>query len=400
MTRELRVLCLTHAFPRDAQDPVGLFVLQLVQALETYGIRTRVVAPAAPGVPLRDTIGGVPVRRYRYAPESWETLAYTGTMSDQVRQSLRSRAAFLGMLASGVRAAAAEAREHRCDLVHAHWWIPGGLVGAMATSLRRLPLVTTMHGSDVRLLASPPARWLFRKVARRSAALTAVSTWLAESAARAGDRPVTVAPMPVRSAGFPPGAAERELRLLFVGKLAPQKGLHLLLRAMARCRSRPRLDVVGAGRVDDAALRSLAAELNLADRVTWLPILPQEQLAALYRTAAALVVPAIDEGLGLTAVEAALSETPVIAFASGGLPDCVLDGQTGTLVAPGDVDGLAAAIDAVAAGPALARQMGRAGRVFALERFSERAVADRYATLFREAVGLDAAVGGAGDRHE
>lgn len=388
MTPPLRVLCLAHAFPRDDRDPVGLFVLQLAQSLRAEGIETRVVAPGAPGVPMQDTFDGIPVRRYRYAPRALETLAYKGTMGEQVRRSWGARAAFVGLLAAGLRAALAEARAHDCDLVHAHWWIPGGLVGVAVSRRCGIPLVTTLHGSDVRLIGRGVTRRLFGLVAERSTTMTAVSSWLAGAAERSGGRPVQVAPMPVRAADFTPGPESRAPRLLFVGKLTEQKGLHFLLAALARCRSRPTLEVVGAGRVDDAPLRALADRLGLTDRILWSPILPQPALARRYREVAALVIPAIDEGLGLTAVEAALSETPVIAFASGGLIDCVQDGETGLLVPPGDIDALAAAIDRLMEDPARAVQMGKAGRILALSRFSERVVASTYAGIYRSAASL------------
>ncbi len=383
--RPLRVLALAHAFPRDSHDPVGLFVLQLAKALEREGIETHVVAPSAPGLASRAVIDGIPVRRYRYAPRSLETLAYTGTMGEQVKGSWASRVAFTGMLASGLRAAMSEARRIDADLIHAHWWIPGGLVGAAAGRLGGGPLVTTMHGSDIRLLEGAFAARLFRTVARRSAEMTAVSSWLAGRARDVSGRTIEVAPMPVRVEAFPPGPTAREPRLLFVGKLTEQKGLRSLLDALARCTSKPTLEVVGAGRVDDEPLRARAAELGLADRITWTPILPQAELARRYREAAALVIPAIDEGLGLTAVEGALSETPVIAFASGGLVDCVVDGETGILVPPKDVRALAAAIDALVNDPGRARALGAAGRAMAITRFGEEAVATRYAAIYRRA---------------
>jgi glycosyltransferase involved in cell wall biosynthesis len=124
----------------------------------------------------------------------------------------------------------------------------------------------------------------------------------------------------------------------------------------------------------------------LSDRIVWTPILSQPALAERYRMAAALVIPALDEGLGLTAIEAALSETPVIAFASGGLPDCVRDGETGFLVPPRDIDGLAQAIDSLIGDPARARALGRAGRVMALGRFGVHHVAAVYSSLYRHAI--------------
>lgn len=387
MSRPVRVVALAHAFPRSADDPVGLFVAQLAVALLAEGIETIVVAPSAAGLPARDEFMGIPVRRFRYAPESRETLAYTGTMGEQVRASLSAKLAFAGLVLHGARAARAAAREFGADLLHAHWWIPGGLAGAMVGRRLGLPLITTMHGTDVRMLDSSLGRRLYRRVAARSHALTAVSSWLAASAMQVHPKPVTVAPMPVRTEDFTPGPASRQPRLLFIGKLTPQKGLPALLEALAACRTRPQLEVVGAGRVDDRAVRERADALGLGDRIRWMPILPQSELAKRYRDAYALVIPATDEGLGLTAVEAALSETPVIAFASGGLTDVVQHDRTGLLVPTGDVAALAAAIDRLVEDPALNRRLGAEGRTFALERFSAAAVAQRYAALYRAAVG-------------
>jgi glycosyltransferase involved in cell wall biosynthesis len=386
MTRPIRVVTLAHAFPRHADDPVGLFVAQLAIALRAEGIESMVVAPGARGLAPEDTFEGIPVRRYRYAPRAWETLAYTGTMGDQVRSSWAARVAFAGLLWSGRRAAVRAVREFDADLLHAHWWIPGGLVGRSLTR-PGLPLITTMHGTDVRMLGTGLGRRLYPGVARHSFALTAVSSWLADRAANVGGKPVTVAPMPVRVEDFPPGPAARSAQLLFVGKLTPQKGLHHLLEALPLCRTRPTLEVVGAGRVDDSALRARAQVLGLGDRITWTPILPQAELARRYRSACALVIPATDEGLGLTAVEASLSETPVIAFASGGVTDAVVHGETGQLVPPGDVRKLAEAIDALVSDATLARTLGAGARRFAMRRFSAGAVAATYAALYRSAIG-------------
>lgn len=385
MSRRLRVLALAHAFPRSADDPVGLFVAQLAIALRDEGIDTTVLAPSAPGLAARDTVHGIDVRRYRYAPRAQETLAYTGTMGDQVRTSWVARAAFAGLIGNGVRHALRVSDEIGADLLHAHWWVPGGLIGAAVNAITRRPLITTMHGTDVRMLDSGLGRRLYPLVAARSHALTAVSSWLAERATAVGQKPVAVAPMPVRAEDFPAGPATRDPKLLFVGKLTDQKGLHFLLDALARCRTRPTLEVVGAGRVDDRALRAQAESLGIGDRITWTPLLPQAELARRYREARALVIPAIEEGLGLTAVEAALSATPVIAFASGGVVDAVVDGETGILVPARDIDRLAVAIDRLVTDAAEAAHMGGAGRGFALGRFSAGAVATTYAELYRRA---------------
>src|SRR6266536_1640982 len=234
-TRRTRVVFAAHAFPRHQGDLTGGFLLRLAEALEREGVDVQAVAPAAPGLPARDRLRGVAVRRYRYAPRRAETLAYTGGMHLRAA-SPTGALALAGLLAAGalaLRRVAAGA-----DLVHAHWWFPGG-VQALAAGKR--PLVTTLHGTDVRLARTrPAARAACARVLRASAAITTVSTWLRdEVAAFAPDRAdrIRIAPMPVDEALFSPGDEPRT-ELLFVGRLDSQKGGGRAARARRPSRAR------------------------------------------------------------------------------------------------------------------------------------------------------------------
>ena len=129
--------------------------------------------------------------------------------------------------------------------------------------------------------------------------------------------------------------------LLFAGQLIRGKGVQLLLRAMARMRTRRTLDVVGAGNLEPA-LRALAERLGVADRVRFRGFQADPQ--AWMRAAACVVVPSFwQEPYGLVAAEAVALGRPVVAFAIGGLPEAC--GGRATLVPPGDVAALAAALD-------------------------------------------------------
>ena len=132
-----------------------------------------------------------------------------------------------------------------------------------------------------------------------------------------------------------------KIDLLYVGQLIRGKGVHLLLEAMSRMKTKRTLDIVGTGNMEEE-LKSIAARLGLADRVRFNGFQndPQEWM----RRAACVVVTSFwQEPYGLVAAEAVALGRPVVAFAVGGLPEAC--GGKATLVPPGDVAALAAALE-------------------------------------------------------
>jgi glycosyltransferase involved in cell wall biosynthesis len=380
----LRLLFVTHAYPRFEEDGAGSFLHRLAVALRAGGCEIRVLAPSGEGLAPASEIDHIPVRRYRYAPKGMESLAYSGTMAEQVLGSLKGKGALAGLLAAGSVALNRAVDDFKPDVVHAHWWFPSGLLalgGAGST-----PLVTTMHGSDVRLarrvkLVHP----IFRRVMARSDAVTAVSNWLAgEARAMAPETRISVAPMPADITRFTPENSDRVPgRFLFVGRLNAQKGLGDLLEALAWTPAHVTLDVVGAGD-EGAALRAKAEDLGVASRVSWIGSVTRTELPALYRRAQALVIPSRNEGLGLVAVESQLCRTPVIAYRSGGLTDVVHPDWGGMLVPPGDTRSLAEAMRCLDEEPEAVGGRGAAARAKMLDRFAPSAVAASYRELYRQ----------------
>jgi glycosyltransferase involved in cell wall biosynthesis len=231
---------------------------------------------------------------------------------------------------------------------------------------------------------------MFGHVLRHSAAVTTVSNWLKEEteALVPGINP-TVAPMPVATDLFAPGSSRDGQRLLFVGRLMPQKGVEHLLHALSLMKTKASLDIVGDG-PSRASLEQLAKQLEVAARIRWHGQVSQSELPPLYQRAAAVVVPSIDEGLGLVAVEALLCLTPVVAFDSGGLRDVIQHDKTGLLVKPGDRQALASTLDELLARDGGGSDLGRAGRIYALSAFAPESAARRYAGIYRQVLGANA----------
>lgn len=389
----LRVLFVTHNIPKHPGDAAGSFVLRLAVALRASGHQVDVIAPGGDGLADREVLEGVPIARVRYAPPGRMTLAHSGTMAEAVRGSWAGRAALLGLLHALRRAArghlvAAAAAGAPVDVLHAHWWFPSGLALWGLPRRAEVPLVITMHGSDVRLAQGVRfVHPLMRSVLRQAAARTTVSAWLRDAVqSMAPDLPVSVAPMPVDVQAFPPAdPGQPRSGILFVGRLNTQKGPADLLEALTRKPlAHATLALAGDG-PDGARLRARADALGLGDRIRWLGMLPPRALADCYRRAAVVAMPSRGEGLGLVAVEAQLSGTPVVAYADGGLPDVVRPADGGVLVPPGDIDALAEALGHVLDAPEEGRRRGGVARAAMVERFTPAAVAARYIDIYRAA---------------
>ncbi len=381
-----RVLFVTHNFPRTSGDAAGGFLLDLAHALATIDITVEVIAPHARGLPERDVVDGIHVQRVRYGDDAEETLAYTGTMAEQVKASTRGKRSMLRMIGALRRATRHRLLSGDIDIVHAHWWFPAALAIGRTAQRSRVPMVVTSHGSDARLATGMTAS-LASFALGRASAVTTVSHWLAQRLHPLAPVPITVAPMPADVTAFTAQAAIRATpaRLLFVGRLNAQKNPAVLLHALAALPDDIRLDVVGDG-PDASALHALGAQLGIAHRIAWHGQQPREAMPAFYAQASCTLVPSRDEGFGMVAAESLLCETPVAAATSGGLPDIVRDGETGALIPSFDDAALwSAAIHQLVEDPVRRAAMGTAGRAAMMSLVSPRAVAERYRTVYETA---------------
>ncbi len=385
-----RVLVLAHVFPRTFDDSMGAFLLHLADALAQRGAHIDVVAPHAPHLADDETMGAARVHRFHYAPARWERLAYAGTMHEVVARGLAAKILFVFFVLAFFLKTLRVVRASSAQIIHAHWWLPGGLVGALEALLTRAPLVITTHGTDVEMLrrtrwAIPLARFVFA----RARAVTCGSTYLREQLLMLGAADaarVFVIPMPV-SAEFENRKSEMEKRkskILTIARLTPQKSIDTLIAALALLRARggtAQLTIIGDG-PERAALEKQAGDLNLQDSVIFLGALPQKELPPHYATCAVFVLPSLREGMGLVLAEALLCGAPVIAANSGGVTDIVKDGETGLLVPERDARALADAIEKILNDRALAARLASNGRAWVRERFTRECVAAQFAEVY------------------
>jgi glycosyltransferase involved in cell wall biosynthesis len=191
----------------------------------------------------------------------------------------------------------------------------------------------------------------------------------------------------VDTLAYTPNAADRAPTPVFsyLGRLKKYKGVQIAIRAFAAM-DLPNavLEIAGAGdyRTD---LEALARSLDLGNRVHFLGRIPEAAKLSLLRRSWALVFASPKEGWGITNLEAAACETPVVASNSPGIRESVRDGLTGFLVPHGDVAAMAAAMRRIAESRDLVVSLGRAARAFAETFTWERAARETEQYLMRVA---------------
>jgi len=177
-----------------------------------------------------------------------------------------------------------------------------------------------------------------------------------------------------------------EIYFLFLGRVVPEKGLDWLLQSVAAGRLNYKLFIAGDG-YDLPRVKNLAEKLKLNDRVVFCGWVGQEEAGRLLKNTRALVMPSLwHEAAGSSTAEALMAGVPVIISRVGGLQEFFNDGEAGYVINPGDVSGLAGALDKLAGDAQLAASLGQRAREIAARSFCpERHMAELY-TIYQDAI--------------
>ena len=290
---------------------------------------------------------------------------------------------------------------HGLDLLHVHYAIPHATSAWIAKEMlreqgRRLPVVTTLHGTDITIVGQDHSYQAITHFSiEKSDRITAVSQWLKDETIRAFrcECPVDVIPNFVDPAIFDRARYGETLRqelgggrpiLMHISNFRPVKRVRDVVRVFARVRAHRDavLVMVGDGPERQAAEEE-ARTLGIAADVRFLGKI--DAVAPLLAAADVYVFPSESESFGLSALEALACGVPVVAAAVGGVPEVVRDGVTGALLPLGDVDGMAAAVLGFL-DPDRWREASAAAAADARARFATADVVARYERVYDEAL--------------
>ncbi|KMQ49981.1 group 1 glycosyl transferase [Chitinispirillum alkaliphilum] len=348
----MKVLTLTHVFPRSREDTVAPFLWNFQQALVENGIEAIVCAPHNKGLPLKENYPGYRVERFRYAAENMEILAYRGQMHELVFKNFLNKLIFAQYMVCGFVKLCSLLKREKPDLVHVHWWVPSGIIMYAASLLFKTPFIITTHGTDVfivrkfKFLKSIMKR-IFGKAGRIHVISTYLSDYLTENL-KIDKNKIDIISMPVREDKIPlqaPGFRDGT-KLLFVGRLIKRKGVDVLLKSLELLPESYQLTIVGVG-PEEQNLKKLCSDKKLNSRVNFLPNVSPDELPSVFNQSEIFILPSLTdwkgekEGLGMVLLEAQRMGLALIASKSGGMTDIVIHNETGLLFEEGDFLGLA-----------------------------------------------------------
>jgi N-acetyl-alpha-D-glucosaminyl L-malate synthase BshA len=282
------------------------------------------------------------------------------------------------------------ATRHHLDLLHVHYAIPHSTAAILARDMlrkcRRLPFVTTLHGTDITLVGTDRSYFSITKYSiEESDGITTISEYMRNRTVEVfGVRnEIDVISNFVNIEMYQPKPESRpaQKRLMHISNFRPVKRVLDCVRILQLVRKEvdAHLVMVGDGPLRGPA-EDLAHDLGLEEHVTFLG--KQDHVERLFPSMHVLLLPSELEAFGLAALEAMACGVPPVATRVGGLPELVEDGVTGFLEPVGDVESHARRVIEMLTDEALYERMSRAARNAALTRFGTTLIIPKYEAVY------------------
>jgi|TARA_Y100000310_G_scaffold345860_1_gene471657 glycosyltransferase involved in cell wall biosynthesis len=355
-----RILVLATTFPRWANDSTPRYVYDLSKRL-AYKFRMIVLAPHHYGAKKTETHGKLSVRRFSYfKPERLQKLCYDAGIIPNMKKSLLAKIQIFTLIFSEFFSSYNTLKNEKIMMIHAHWMLPQGFIGVFLKKVFRVPLLVTVHGSDLFALKNIIFRNLQSLVLKNSNFVTVNSNAAKnELLKRFPDHSskVKIIPMGVdinlfkkRNVKKPKKYAKNKM-LLFVGRLSDQKGLQYLIDSIAdiiKFEPKAKLLVIGSGAYQKTLMQRVN-DRNVEDYVEFLGSMPAVDISKYYNYCDVFVMPSLSiktgtESLGLSLLEAMSSGCAVVGTKVGGIPYVIKNQYNGLLVNQKDSRGLSKAV--------------------------------------------------------
>ncbi|HEQ98226.1 MAG TPA: glycosyltransferase family 4 protein [candidate division Zixibacteria bacterium] len=387
----MRVLSLTHNFPRFEEDYVGSFVLNQYRGFPS-DFEVDVICPQAVDVPKSDEFYGIKVKRIKYWFESGQDFFY-GSLTYKIKNPINMLKLFSYIISCFIYC-----KKHikEYDVIHAHWWLPNGIIAWLLNSVSGKPYVITSHGTDVSIVRKYKFLKPFaQKILEKAAYTNVVSTFVEGIVDETLDlNNVYRRSMPFNSELFKYKPVEQENKIIGFGRLVKRKGFEYLVQGYREIYDKfgVPLEIYGEGPEKENLIRT-AKEYNVEDAVRFMGrIEKNKDVPDVIRKARLFVLPSIVdqrlevEGLGLVLLEAMACGVPIISTNSQGITDVITHDVNGYLVPQKDSRALTEAIEMLLNSPEKRKKYIEEG-FKTVEKFSIPTVGREFAELLKKAAG-------------
>ncbi|MBQ3714030.1 MAG: glycosyltransferase [Fibrobacter sp.] len=400
----MKVLVIGSVYPRFQEDAEVPWLRTSVAHLKQAGVEIQVLAPAYKGLKSHE-IDGTRVNRFRYAPASWEILTHEEGAPSKMASKPWLQLLAIPYIISGFFKCLSICRKWKPDVIHAHWPFPHAYIALGASKLLRIPLVLNFHGAELLLIRKK--KWvkpLLKFAIGQARAIFANSSFTAGKIKAIRNVDVEWSPygttldekgdsgletQGARNESVVPHPVDGKFKILFVGRHIERKGIcYLIDSAKFLPADKFEIRIVGVGDLTE----KLKQQALQYPHIVFTGKLSPEDLAHEYRTANVFVLPAIvdhkgdTEGLGVVLIEAMELGLPVVASNVGGIPDVVVDGDSGILVPEKDPEALANAFKRLASDRALVVSLLEGARRRIAECFEWNGIIKRQIEVYNKVI--------------
>lgn len=406
----MKVCMLTHTYPRFPEDVNGPFIEALAETLQDLGAEVTVLTPYDLSFNRTSKDHDVELRTYKYVyPPRFHLLGYSRTIEADIR--LKKKVFFLAplMFVSAFVSLLKLTKVNKYDILHAHWFLPNGFIAALVSKICRVPLIITLHGSDVFIAER---NIFFKNLAKvafsQSGQITSCSPDLKDRLVKLGAdagkiRLIPYAANPtlferkdnnaVAQIRTKLGIKQNQRVVLALGRLVYKKGFEYLLQAapsILQGIGNVKFVIAGDGDLREE-LKEQALKLGIRDVVIFPGTIYRDDIPTYFQMCDIFVMPSIRDlggnvdGLPNVILEAMAAEKPVVATNVGGISLAIKDKVNGIIVEEKNPTELAEAILRLLKSQQLRSKLAKAARKEIVESLNWENISKKFLEIYAEA---------------
>ncbi len=391
----MKIGVITSAYPEFKDDPHGIFVHRLMKEVIKQGNEVHVIAPHTGGL-TNYNLDGVEVEKFHYFyPKRFEKLCGRSGMIDNVKEGFLVKFQVITFLFFNIFYSITKMKD--MDIIHVQWPIPNGFGAYFLKKIYKKPYINTVHGEEFYLSKRFHTLFVLKWLINNSFKTITNSSATKNSYSRLdlNEDKFQVIPFGVDMNFFKPLNTPKNgevFQILSVGYFIERKGFEYLIKAVKEVLkeyNNVTLKIIGSGPLKNK-LQYLITELKLVNQVKLIGNVSDNELLQLYNSSDLFILPSITdtqgntEGLGVVLLEAMACELPVIGSRVGGIPDIIIDNESGLLVNEKDIPELSTKIKYLIDNEELRRKLATNGLNRVNEKFSWNQLMNSYLNIYKK----------------